>query len=101
MSHNAADISKVREARQRERDAAKLADSDLKWMLSEPAGRRFLWKLMSDCGVFKSSFHPSSQIYFNEGVRSVGLNILSDLTRLAPEAFPQMMLENRGQDDNS
>lgn len=96
MSFNAADPKQVAERRVTEISETKLADADLKMVLSTLEGRRFLWRLLSTCGIYRTSFHPSSQIYFNEGVRSVGLNVIADIDRVAPEAMILMMTENSG-----
>lgn len=68
----------------------------LKEILQLKSGRRLIWKYLSYCGVFKTSFHPSgSQVYFNEGRRDVGLMILGEMTNADPDAFLQMMKENK------
>jgi hypothetical protein len=55
---------------------------DLKFILSTPQGKRFLYKLLSHCGVYQSSFDNSgSKVYFNEGQRSVGLHVLSEIEK--------------------
>ena len=66
---------------------------DIRKVLSLPEGRRFVWKLMSDAGVFRSSFTGNSQTFFNEGQRNMGLVILNQVMGAKPEAFTQMQAE--------
>ena len=75
--------------RKREREL-----SDIRFILKSPEGRRFYWKLMSDARVFHSSFNgDTSGTMFNEGRRSIGLDILNDLLEAKPETFSQMQQE--------
>ena len=71
--------------------AAEKADMDFIAVASTAEGQRFLWRLMSDCGVFSSIWHPSAQIHFNEGKRNVGLFVLTELNRLCPERYLEMV----------
>jgi len=79
--------------------AAKLARqveaNDWKRQLSTSEGRRFVWRLLGDCGVFRSSFTGNSETFFNEGRRSVGLNILTAIEAHTPEAYALMSAEAR------
>jgi hypothetical protein len=97
--YNAGDPSQVKERTQKIKDAEKLEGADLLAVLSTSEGKRLLWRLMTFCHIFESSYHPSSQIYFNEGVRSVGLKILADIQAADPEKFLQMMRENYSKEE--
>ena len=77
-----------KERRRRDREVA-----DLKKVLSIPEGRRFIWKLMSESGVFRTSFTGNSSTFFNEGRRDIGLLILNEVMASKPEAFTQMQRE--------
>jgi hypothetical protein len=67
---------------------------DVKKVISSPEGRRFLWKLMGEAGVFRSSFTGNSETFFNEGKRSIGLLILSEVNNANLGAFTQMQNES-------
>lgn len=77
-----------REKKKRERDL-----SDLKKVLAMPEGRRLLWRLLSEAGVFRTTFTGNSQTFLNEGRRQIGLLILSEIMQAKPEAFTQMQRE--------
>jgi hypothetical protein len=66
---------------------------DLKKLLSIPEGRRYIWKLMSSAGVFRTSFTGNSTTFFNEGKREIGLMVISEVMAASPTAFAQMQNE--------
>jgi hypothetical protein len=67
--------------------------TDLLKVLALPEGRRFIWRLLSEAGVFRTSFTGNSQTYFNEGRRDLGLLFLNEVMAAKPEAFTQMQRE--------
>ena len=66
---------------------------DLKKLLSMPEGRRYIWRLMSSAGVFRTSFTGNSTTFFNEGKREIGLMVISEVMAASPSAFTQMQNE--------
>jgi hypothetical protein len=69
---------------------------DLKDIMKTAEGRRFVWGLLSNTGIFRGSFavgdaHATS---FNEGRRSIGLKYFKDLHKVCPGNYHQMVLEN-------
>jgi len=67
---------------------------DLRSILKKPEGRRFVWELLGDTGVFRSVFAlNSNQTSFNEGRRDVGLELLQKLNEADASAFAQMQRE--------
>jgi hypothetical protein len=85
--------SKERRGRERELD-------DMAWVLSTPQGRRFVWRYLGECGVFRTSFNGQFQTFFNEGSRNIGLKLLADVNDSQPEAYVTMMKEAR-KDENT
>jgi hypothetical protein len=68
---------------------------DLKVVLKKPEGRRVVYKILCDCGVFKASFTQNSNTTaFNEGKRDIGLGLLADLDKVEPNAYSQMLIEH-------
>jgi hypothetical protein len=68
--------------------------NDICKIVSMPEGRRVLFAIFKETGVWRSSFTGNSTTFFNEGARNVGLVLLRDLMEAKPEAFNQMMREN-------
>ena len=58
-------------------------------------GRRIVWGLLADAGVFRSSFTGDNATFFNEGARNIGLQILARVTLHCPDKYQIMMMENR------
>lgn len=80
-------------ALQRERDAA------FSWLMTDRRGRRVVWWLLADAGVFRSSMAATPDLTaFNEGRRSTGLALLAVVSRLCPERFAEMQLEARAEE---
>lgn len=70
--------------------------ADFKWMMSGPRGRRFIWRQLTQSGVFLSSFNPEAmQMAYNEGFRNAGLKLLNQVQTLCPELYSTMMQEQQ------
>jgi hypothetical protein len=67
--------------------------SDIRRVLGIPEGRRLVWRLMSEAGIFRSSFTGNSETFFREGKRNIGLFILADVMVAQPESFTVMQRE--------
>lgn len=68
--------------------------SDLKKIISIPEGRRFIWRILSDAGIYQTSFTGNSTTFYLEGRRSLGLEVLKDLMKAERTAFAQIQLEH-------
>ena len=72
---------------------------DLKWLLAHRQGRRLAWQWMAEARVFHSTFnHSGSVMAHNEGRRSMGLQLLTEIMEHSPEAFTQMQKEAKADD---
>jgi len=81
---------KLREKLVRENEEA-----DLKWLMSNKRGRRIIWRLLDQAGVFRLSFNTNSMaMAFAEGNRNFGNRTLSLIHSHCPELYPQMVKEN-------
>ena len=100
-------------AQQKSKDSKKSADrierqneeSDIKWLMSSKRGRRFVWRLLEQAGVFRSSFNTNAMaMSFGEGNRNYGLKLLNSIATLFTELYPTMIKEQknvRNADDGS
>ena len=69
-------------------------DSDVKWLMGNKRGRRILWRLLDQAGVFRSSFNTNAMtMSFAEGYKNYGLRTLASIHRLCPELYAPMMKE--------
>jgi len=92
---NVADPKQVKEAGRKVERKREKELNDLRRILSEDFGRRFIWRYLELCGVFKSSFTGNSETFFNEGKRVVGLTMIKDINDANPEAYLQMVYESK------
>ena len=92
---NAADEKQVQSAKRKERFLRKDELDDVRHILSDIKGRRFLWKYLRKCGVYKTSFTGNSDTFYNEGMRNIGLMILADIQESDAEAYLKMLKENK------
>ena len=70
-------------------------DADLKWLMGSKRGRRIIWRLLDQAGVFRLSFNTNAmQMAFAEGNRNFGNRTLSLLQQHAPELYLTMVKEN-------
>lgn len=72
--------------------------SDWKWLMSQARGRRLIWRLLEETGLYRSSFTGNSETFFREGERNVGLKIVAILTTHCLEDYSKMMVEQRDYD---
>jgi hypothetical protein len=89
-----ADKETVRKKGLDERLARRTELADVHALLSQRAGRRFVWRLLSECGVFKSSFTGNNSTFFNEGRRDIGLRFMVDVQEF-PDLYLLMVKESR------
>ena len=89
----------------RDRLAKENEEADLKWLMGSKRGRRVVWRLLDQSGVFRLSFNTNAmQMAFAEGNRNFGNRTLAMVHALCPELYPQMVKENtndRNADDGS
>ena len=70
--------------------------NDLRWVMSTKQGRRFMWRLLSDAGVFRLSFNTNNAVMaFNEGGRNTGLYQLNNITEACPDRYTEMLAEHK------
>lgn len=82
-------------ARKKQELRAHREAEDFRWIVSTPQGRRFVWEMLAQAGVFRSVFSADALVMaYNEGNRVAGLKLLVKLMNVAPKAHEMMMKEN-------
>lgn len=81
---------------------AEVEEQDLKWLMSSKRGRRIVWRLLEQAGVFRLSFNTNAmQMAFNEGGRNYGNRTLGQIHVYCSELYSVMVKENTdGTDGN-
>ncbi len=96
LMRNASNPKEVKAAKQKEVRTRDVELDDVRHLMASEAGRRLAWRLLAKARVFETTFHPSgSQTAFNEGMRNLGLLLLSDINEACPDAFLSMQSEAR------
>lgn len=67
---------------------------DFVWLMNNRQGRRFIWRLLDAAGIFRSSFTGSSETFFREGQRDIGLRIMSRIHDYCPDQYALMLKES-------
>lgn len=69
-------------------------EEDLQAVLGSPAGRRFVMRLITQAGLYGSSYAESpTATAFNEGRRSVAIAIVGEAQRVAPSLYAHALRE--------
>jgi hypothetical protein len=102
MSYNPTDLEGQEERKKGEAEIARIKalteQSDFRWLMRQRPFRRFMWKLLSDAGVFRSSFSTEVGVMaFQEGRRDIGLQLMALIHELCPEHYQVMVDEQRQQ----
>lgn len=88
------EISRSDEATRR-RLAAEVEELDVKWLMGSKRGRRIVWRLLEQAGVFRLSFNTNAmQMAFNEGNRNYGNRTLELIYKTCPELYAVMLKES-------
>jgi len=70
-------------------------EAGIRALLSTPIGRQYLFDFLYGCRVFSTVFNEAhATMAFYEGRRCVGLQLLADITKYAPDLNELMMREN-------
>lgn len=93
LVRNAADPRQVRFAEEFERRRAERFDSALAEVMNTVAGRTVFAALIRRAGVLRSIWHPSSEIHFNAGQQSFGLEMMADIVRVTEDLYQLMERE--------
>lgn len=84
-----ADEAVARDQRRRELD-------DLRWLLAHPQGRRIASRVLSETGVFRSTFNTSGSVMaFAEGKRHIGLWLTAELMEAQPEGYFKVLKQGQ------
>jgi hypothetical protein len=75
--------------------AARQEAEDLKWLMADKRGRRYMWALLERTGIYRSSFTGNSETFFREGQRNIGLAMMDLLLSICPDRYAEMVKEQK------
>lgn len=67
--------------------------TDVEWVLSTIQGRRFFWRLLSMCGIYKDIEGSGDEMCKQIGRRQIGLQLLSIISDASEDRLFEMMRE--------
>lgn len=97
---NAADEGQVKEAEGKVKRGRESELNDLRAILSQPQGRRFVWRLMGHCRVNASVWEASAKIHYNAGQQDIGHFVMAEVIAAGEQFYFQMMKEAKGDHEN-
>ena len=70
--------------------------SDLQWLMDQPKGRRFMWRLLGLCELYVATFSPDA-LYtaFRDGKRILGTTLMGEIHATCFNQYLLMMEENK------
>jgi hypothetical protein len=76
-------------------DVTRQRRDDLRWLLGDPRGRRFVSRLLDDAGLHAAAHQGASTnaAFHLEGKRTVGLALLDEIKGLDPLRYAEMVRE--------
>jgi len=67
----------------------------IKWLMASPRGRQVMWDLLAEANPQGPVFDTNAmRMAFNEGKRSVGVNLLAYVQKTCPERYFEMLKEH-------
>lgn len=98
---NASDSNQVRSAELRGRLGRRAEAEELKALLEQPAFRRYVWRQLARCPIFSAQPGTPDVLAFEQGQRSIGVAMLTEVMQADINAFPLMQLEAREKEADS
>jgi hypothetical protein len=93
---NAGNVVHVKNRQQKGKRDDITRDSVLKGLMDIPEGRNWLWWMLGQTNVFHAVFSQNAMtMAHKEGARNVGLMLLAEIMRVAPDQYVQMLKERR------
>lgn len=69
---------------------------DLKRVMSDKRGRRFVFRFLERAGVWRISFNTNAlTMAFNEGMRNEGLRLMAQITTHCADRYTEMLKESK------
>lgn len=91
---NAADATQIKAARKSQKRVRTIELEDIRDAVKTPGGRRFIWRVLQQCGTFESTFSSTAGLsQYNAGRQDIGHFLLSELTHAQPDLLPALMAE--------
>ncbi len=92
---NIADEAEAKKANQKIEDMRRQELNDIRTVLSNAAGKRLLWRMLTKCHSFESIYAVNqNDVYYNSGQQDIGHFIMGEIMQADPNLFMKMMKDN-------
>ena len=91
---NASDEKIVKSAKQKDKNIRDTELEDLRLLISKQWGRRLVWRILEQTGMYRTSFTGNSTTFFNEGQRNIGLWLVDEVLSADADMYLSMIKEN-------
>jgi hypothetical protein len=98
---NASDEQKVKHATLIDKNKRDTELTDIRNLLANKWGRRFVWRLLDKTGQYRTSFTGNSTTFFNEGQRNIGLWLVDEVLLADTKQYLLMISENNNGEQNA
>lgn len=78
---------------ERQRDQQLETEEDLRWLMGDERGRRFMWRLLGMTKVFRNAFTGDSRTFFQCGEQNIGHQLMGQLHSVCPGQYHRMVKE--------
>jgi hypothetical protein len=86
----------VREAEIKERNVRRQELNDIRTLLNNASGRRFMWRMLEQCKVFNSIYSESDkQMAYYAGKQDLGHFLMSEISEADNNLLIKLMKDNR------
>lgn len=83
----------AKELEEKQKRAEERKRKEFAGLVQDRTFRRFLYRYLNKCGVWRMSWDPSARIHFNEGMRWIGLELLDEINAVSFDLEGQMKRE--------
>lgn len=98
---NASDEKSVKSQTQKDKNIRDTELEDWRLLLSKQWGRRLVWRILDQTGMYRTSFTGNSTTFFNEGARNIGLWLVDEVSMADADQYLLAIKENNKQGDQN
>ena len=98
---NASDEKSVKSQTQKDKNIRDTELEDWRLLLSKQWGRRLVWRILDQTGMYRTSFTGNSTTFFNEGQRNIGLWLVDEVSMADEDQYLLAIKENNKRGDQN
>ena len=98
---NASDEKSVKSQTQKDKNIRDTELEDWRLLLSKQWGRRLVWRILDQTGLYRTSFTGNSTTFFNEGQRNIGLWLVDEVSMADEDQYLLAIKENNKRGDQN